>query len=82
MAYGQDANLVLRGHEAVERNISGSAVGDHQLAKVPFDPLAHQGMARHGVNGVADGRAGSGGNVRIVFGQELERSLEVRERVL
>src|SRR3970282_1715995 len=45
MAYSEYPNLVLRRHELVERDIAGPAVGNDQLAQIPFHAAADQGVA-------------------------------------
>ena len=82
MAYREYPNLILRRQELVERDVTGPAVGNDQLAQILFHAPADQGVARQRIDRFADHRSRSGAGTRIVLGKKFKRALEVAERVL
>ena len=77
----ENANSILRGKEAVEGDVAGLAVGNHQLAQLSNDSAADQRMVCECVDGFADNDGGGCGGSRVVLGEKGERPLEVGERV-
>ena len=77
----ENANSILHGVEAVERDVARFAVGNYQLAQLSNHFASDQRMVCQCVDGFSDyaGRGCGGG--RIVLGEKVERALEIRERV-
>lgn len=80
---GEDTDQVLPGQETIQRDIAGFAIGNDQLAHVPFDASAYQGVVRQGLNGFTDGGCRRQRYVGVaVFGKEMKCALKIGKRVL
>lgn len=79
---GENADQFLLGQEAIKRDIAGFAVGNDQLAHVPFDTSAYQGVIRQDFYGIADGGRRRYRRAWVVLGKEIKYALDVGKRVL
>jgi hypothetical protein len=75
----QDPDLVLRHDEAIQGDVAGLAVRDHQFPDVAREPAAEQGMESEDPHGRTHGLGGRKRGVRILARKQLEGSLQVRE---
>ena len=80
--YRKDANSILRRQEAVKGDIAGLAVGNHELAQFTLDCAANQRVIGEGLDGLAYGVGSSQRGMRVLPGDEFERTLKVAERSL
>ena len=82
MPQGQNTDLILLGQETVERDVTGLAIGDDQLANLPLNAPSDQRVAGQGFNGLTNRGGGSRRRPRIMFSQKIERAFEGGKRVL
>lgn len=80
MPYREDSYFVLPHEEAIQRDIAGCAVGDHQLADVPMDASTEQRVCAEVVNRGADRIRSGNCSLGVFTAQELECPLQVIQR--
>ena len=80
MANGEDSHLVASHEKSVDRDISGLAVRNDELAQVALDSAADQRVGRQSVHRAADSSDRSGGGHGTLLAQELECPLDVGKR--
>lgn len=67
--------------ELIEREVTGGAVANHQLAQLSADAPPYPWMRGENIDGSADlGKRGRGRLRRRVFNQEIHDALKVAER--
>ena len=79
MANGEDSHLVASHEKSVDRDISGLAVRNDELAQVELDSAADQRVRRKNVDCGTDGD-GPQRRRPGLFAQELECPLDVGKR--
>lgn len=79
MANGENQHDFFCRLEAVERNVPGTATGDHQLPQPQFAGPADEGMAFENPHGFLDQRHGLGRGRRLSVGKEVGQSLQVAQ---
>ena len=77
----EDPDQVLRRDMAVQRNVPRSAERNRQFAQFALYAAPDEGMVAQSIDGAANGFDRLGRDIGIVFGQELERSFDIVERV-
>ncbi len=81
VADGQDTDFIPGRDEAIQRNVAGSAVGDHELAQFALCLPSDEGMLRQQLDGRAYRRCRIQVRGRILCGRKLEGALEVGKRI-
>lgn len=81
VADGQGADEILIWQEAIQRNVAGLAVGDHQFTDFTLDTSANEGVACQGFDRMANGSRRGAGGVQIMVREESERAFKIGERV-
>lgn len=80
--YGKDANSIVRRQETVKSDVTGLAVGNHELAQFTLHDAADQRVIGEGINRFADCVGRNHRDMRIVRGDEFECTLKIGERGL
>src|SRR5262249_23175397 len=78
---GQDAHLVVRGKESIERQIPRASEGNDELTDVGANTSPDQRMTLESSDGGADCFHGARCNIRIVLSEEPKRALELGQGV-
>jgi len=72
--------LVARHNEAIECNVSGGAIRDHEFPEFAGDPAPGERMRGQMLDRGTDGGDGVDGGARILSAQKTEGSLDVPQR--
>lgn len=78
----EDAHFSAFRNEAIERQVSGLAEGNYQLAQGRLRGTADQRMPRQNLDGFPNCLGGLCCGERILAGEEPDRPLEIVERAL
>lgn len=80
--YGKNTDQIPRRDKAIKSDVSRLSVGDDKLTQIAFNAPADQWMVAQYFDRLAyrAGRSNSGS--RILFGEKLERSLQIGECIL
>lgn len=81
MSEGEDTNLVACRKEAIQREIAGFPVGDHELAQLTLNGPSDHRVVLQQLDGASNGYDSCFGSVGVLVDEKLEESLEIRERI-